>query len=135
MESHENTHSQIMEYIKKNPDLQKAIELLKREGKVSRTALQFEFGWTEWKARKVYEELRYVCYKGLAFKKDESHEYVCRTYFGYVELIKGYRGYENDMIIDEDLSEESFEKMEDEEDEEEIEDETEEGEEETESDN
>ena len=116
MESHENTHSQIMEYIKKNPDLQKAIELLRREGKVSRASLQFEFGWTEWKARKVYEALRYVCYKGLAFKEDESHEYVCRTYFGYVELIRVYHGYEHDMDIDEDLSEEREEKMEEEED-------------------
>jgi hypothetical protein len=119
-----------MEYIKKNPDLQKAIELLRREGKVSRASLQFEFHWSEWKARKVYEALRYVCYKGLAFKEDESHELICRTYFGYVELIKGYHGFENDMIIDEDLSEESFEKTEEEEDE--I-DETEESEEETES--
>ncbi len=119
MESHENTHSQIMEYIKKNPDLQKAIELLRREGKVSRTALQFEFGWTEWKARKVYEALRYICYKGLAFKESEDYEYICRTYHGYVELIRGYRGFDSDMVIDEDLSEEREEKMEEEEDEEE----------------
>ena len=103
MESHENTHSQIMEYIKKNPDLQKAIELLRREGKVSRTALQFEFGWTEWKARKVYEALRYICYKGLAFKEDERHEYICRAYHGYVTLIAVGR---LDMDIDEDLSQE-----------------------------
>ncbi len=116
MESHENTHSQIMEYIKKNPDLQKAIELLGREGKVSRTALQFEFGWTEWKARKVYEALRYMCYKGLAFKEDESHETICRTYHGYVELISVGRGFDSDMVIDEDLSEEREEKMEEEED-------------------
>jgi len=119
MESHENTHSQIMEYIKKNPDLQKAIELLRREGKVSRTALQFEFGWTEWKARKVYEALRFICHKGLAFKEDENHEEICRTYFGYVELIPVGRGYEHDMVIDEELSEEREEKMEEEEDEEE----------------
>ena len=116
MESHENTHSQIMEYIKKNPDLQKAIELLRREGKVSRTALQFEFGWTEWKARKVYEALRYICYKGLAFKEDERHEDICRTYHGYVGLISVGRGADSDMVIDEDLSEER-ERTEDEEEE------------------
>ncbi|MEJ2770033.1 MULTISPECIES: hypothetical protein [unclassified Stygiolobus] len=131
MESHENTHSQIMEYIKKNPDLQKAIELLRREGKVSRTALQFEFHWTEWKARKVYEELRFICRKGLAFKEDESHETICRAYHGYVELITVGRGFDSDMEIDEDLSQESEEEGFDE-DEEEI-DETEEDEEETES--
>lgn len=131
MESHENTHSQIMEYIKKNPDLQKAIELLKREGKVSRTALQFEFHWTEWKARKVYEELRYVCYKGLAFKEDASHELICRAYHGYVELLPLHREIEDDMVIDEDISQENEEEGFDE-DEDEI-DETEEYEEETES--
>ena len=123
MESHENTHSQIMEYIKKNPDLQKAIELLRREGKVSRTSLQFEFGWTEWKARKVYEALRYICYKGLAFKEDESHEEICRAYHGYVELISVGRGLDSDMVIDEDLSqereEEDWEEEETEEEEEE----------------
>jgi len=112
MESHENTHSQIMEYIKKDPDLQKAIELLRREEKVSRTALQFEFGWTEWKARKVYEALRYVCSKGLAFKEDERHETICRTYHGYVVLISVGRGLDSDMEIDEDLSQEREEKME-----------------------
>jgi hypothetical protein len=98
-----------MEYIKKNPDLQKAIELLRREGKVSRASLQFEFGWTEWKARKVYEALRYVCHKGLAFKEDENHEYVCRANFGYVELIIVGRGLADDMVIDEELSQESEE--------------------------
>jgi hypothetical protein len=126
MESHENTHSQIMEYIKKNPDLQKAIELLRREGKVSRTALQFEFHWSEWKARKVYEALRYVCFKGLAFKEDESHETVCRANHGYVELLGVGRGIaDDDMVIDEELSQESEEEG----DWEEGEDETEEGEE------
>jgi hypothetical protein len=121
-----------MEYIKKNPDLQKAIELLRREGKVSRTALQFEFHWTEWKARKVYEALRYICYKGLAFKEDENHEEICRANHGYVELITVGRGLADDMEIDEDLSQESEEHGDLEE--EEI-DETEEDEEETESDN
>jgi hypothetical protein len=98
-----------MEYIKKNPDLQKAIELLRREGKVSRTALQFEFHWSEWKARKVYEALRYICYKGLAFKEDESHEEICRAYHGYVELIHVHRELEEDVDIDEDLSQENEE--------------------------
>jgi hypothetical protein len=105
-----------MEYIKKNPDLQKAIELLRREGKVSRTALQFEFHWSEWKARKVYEALRYICYKGLAFKEDKNYEEICRAYHGYVELIPVHR--ELDMDIDEELSQESVEEGEWEEEEE-----------------
>ena len=119
MESHENTHSQIMEYIKKNPDLQKAIELLKREGKVSRVALQFEFGWSEWKARKVYEALRYVCMKGLAFKVDEHNEYICRAFHGYVEMLRVHS--EMGFDIDEDMSQERVEEMEEEEWEEESE--------------
>ena len=124
MESHENTHSQIIEYINKNPDLQKAIELLRREGKVSRTALQFEFGWTEWKARKVYEALRFICHKGLAFKEDDTHEEICRTFHGFVGLIRVNR--ELDVVIDEDLSEERTEEEEEEEWEEETEEEEEE---------
>ncbi|MEJ2775777.1 hypothetical protein WIW90_06055 [Sulfolobaceae archaeon RB850M] len=127
MESHENTHSQIMEYIKKNPDLQKAIELLRREGKVSRTALQFEFHWSEWKARKVYEALRYICYKGLVFKEDEHNMEVCRAYHGYVELIHLHREIE-DVDIDESVSQEAEEEgwEEDEEEVEEAEEEEEE---------
>jgi hypothetical protein len=97
-----------MEYIKKNPDLQKAIELLRREGKVSRTALQFEFHWSEWKARKVYEALRYICYKGLVFKEDEHNMEVCRAYHGYVELIHLHREIE-DVDIDESVSQEAEE--------------------------
>jgi hypothetical protein len=120
-----------MEYIKKNPDLQKAIELLRREGKVSRASLQFEFHWTEWKARKVYEALRYICYKGLAFKEDKYTEEICRANHGYVELITVGRGFEHDMEINEELSQESEEEGFDE-DEELSE---EESEEETESDN
>lgn len=104
MESHENTHSQILEYIKNNPDLQKAIELLRREGKVTRVALQFEFNWTEWKARKVYEALRYVCMKGLAFPVSEGVELICRAYFGEVRLLELHR--EMDMEIDEETSQE-----------------------------
>jgi len=123
MESHKNTPSQIMEYIRNNPDLQKAIELLREEKKVSCASLQFEFNWTNWKARKVYEALRYVCFKGLAFKEDESHEYVCRANHGHVDLIGVGRGLMDDMVIDEELSQESenkdWEEEEDEEDEEE----------------
>ncbi|WP_016730212.1 hypothetical protein [Saccharolobus islandicus] len=114
MESHENSHTQILEYIKKNPDLQKAIELLRREGKVSRTALEFEFGWTEWKARKVYEALRYVCIKGLAFPIDKHNEYICRAFHGHVELFRVHS--EIGFDIDEEMSQERVEEMEDEDD-------------------
>ncbi|BCU70821.1 hypothetical protein [Stygiolobus caldivivus] len=107
MGSHENTHSQIMEYIKKDPDLQKAIELLRREGKVTRVALQFEFGWSEWKARKVYEALRYVCMKGLAYPVSEGVELVCRAFHGEVRLLELHR--ELDMEIDEEASQERVE--------------------------
>ena len=47
-----------------------------------------------------------MCYKGLAFKESENYEYICRTYHGYVELIRAGRGFDSDMVIDEDLSEE-----------------------------
>jgi len=110
-----------MEYIKKNPDLQKAIELLRRERKVTRVALQFEFGWSEWKARKVYEALRYVCIKGLAFPISEGVELVCRAFFGEVRLLELHR--EMDMEIDEETSQEREEEMEEEDWEEETEEE------------
>jgi hypothetical protein len=76
-----------MEYIKKNPDLQKAIELLRHEKKVSRASLELEFGWTNWHSRKVYEALRYICSKSLVFKEDEHNMEVCSASHGYVELI------------------------------------------------
>jgi len=78
------TYTQLMEYIKKNPDLQKAIELLRHEKKVSRASLELEFGWTNWHSRKVYEALRYICQKGLAFKEDKNYEEICSAYHGYV---------------------------------------------------
>lgn len=110
MESHENTHSQILDYISNDPDLQRAVELLRRERKVSRVALQFEFGWSEWKARKVYEALRYVCRKGLTFPAGENEKLICRAYHGWVELVRLH--IEVGADIDESVSQEREEEEE-----------------------
>lgn len=113
---HENTHTKIEEYIKNNPDLQMAIDLLKREHRVTRVMLQVEFGWTEWKARKVYEQLRYICYKGLSFKISENRSWICRVEHGGVRLLLLNRELE-DMVIDEEFSQERMEEEEFEEEE------------------
>ncbi|WP_232049005.1 hypothetical protein [Sulfuracidifex tepidarius] len=103
--------------MKSNEDLQKAIELLKRDRKVTRVSLQFEFNLTTWKARKLYEELRFLCEKGLAFHIDETKELICQAYHGRVELITLHRGMEH-LDFDEDLVKDEEELDEEEEEEE-----------------
>ena len=77
----------LIEYIKQNPDLGHAVKLLLRDIRVSKADLQIEFGWTEWKARKVYSELRALCMKGVVLKTEGGKPVTCIARQGYVQLV------------------------------------------------
>ncbi|MBB5253510.1 hypothetical protein [Sulfurisphaera ohwakuensis] len=62
-----------------DPDLEKAIELLKQKGKVSRIDLEMQYNWSWWRSRRAYEKLRWLCETGML---------ECEALFGYVEMKK-----------------------------------------------